>query len=76
MLGNRKWQGARTVVLLKVKREQRSRSGGKKGDSVVTSCEEAGEHHCKYGDRHQYREQLMAEERAPALLLLHLLSEL
>ena len=62
-------------MILKAKREQKNRSGSKKGDSVVTSCEEAGEHDGKDGDRHQYREQLMAEERAPAPLLLHLLSE-
>lgn len=39
-------------------------------------CEEADEHHSKDDHGHQYREELMVEEQAPAPLLLHLLSVL
>ncbi|RLM50088.1 hypothetical protein C2845_PMPSC052029 [Panicum miliaceum] len=50
--------------------------GKEKATGVVTSCAEADEHHGKDDHGDQHRKQLMAEERAPAPLLLHLLSVL
>jgi hypothetical protein len=51
-------------------------SGNKREDGVVTSCDGAREHRGKEGDRDEDREQLTAEERAPAPLVLVLMLHL